>query len=260
MKKIISVCSVVLAFALLVTVFTACDKDKTEDTSTTAAPQVMDGASLTLDVAEDKATVMKGASVFQELSYPKGIGYVFDLEYAREHYEFVDMNFDGNADLYIAVSNVDGDIYYYCWLYNATENRFDYSASLSALKNISIDSEEQLILSKVNYKGVDKVSTYNWVDGVLTYVETFGEEGETIPQKIEQSYSGNTIGETSKTDKTTAQNSDKAPAPSTTKAQGSSGSAGQSTKPQTTKPLLTTTSPANNGIELLPEEPDDGWY
>lgn len=260
MKRIISVCSVILAFALFVTVFAACNKDKADDTSTTTVPQVADGGEYTLDVAEDKATVMKGSSVFQELSYPVGIGYAFDLEYAREHYEFVDMNFDGNADLYLAVSNVDGVISYYCWLFNATENRFDYSASLSALKNISVDSEEQLILSKVNYEGVDKVSTYNWVDGVLTYVETFGEEGATIPQKIEQSYSGNTIGETSKTEKTTAQNTDKTSSQGTTKGQSSSGSSSQTTKPQTTKPLLTTTSPANNGIELLPTEPDDGWY
>lgn len=264
MKKIISICAVILSVALLITVFAACGKNNGDEApESTTADAVAEGA-YSLDVTADKAIVKKGDTVFQELSYPKGIGYEFDLAYAKEHYEFIDMNFDGNLDLYLAVCKVDNVINYYCWLYNATDNKFDYSASLSALKNISVDSSEQLILSKYYYNGAEKVSTYEWVDGELQFKETFGEDGATIPQNIVQSYTDNTIGEVSNNDKTTGSATTKAPAASTTKAQGSNGGSSDNkttTTPKTTKPLLTTTSPANDGVELLPSKPaNDGWY
>ena len=267
MKKIISICAVILSLALLITIFAACGKKEGEDTTTTTAAAVATGE-YNLEVATDKAIVKKGDTVFQELSYPSGIGYEFDLAYAKEHYEFIDMNFDGNLDLYLAVCKVDNVINYYCWLYNATDNKFDYSASLSALKNISVDPYEQLILSKYYYNGTEKVSSYEWVDGKLQLKETFGDEGATIPQNIVQSYTDNVIGEISNNDKTTSQATTKAPAGSTTSTQSTQNSQGVSstdnkttTAPKTTKPLLTTTSPANDGIELLPSEPgNDGWY
>ena len=264
MKKIISICAVILSVALLITVFAACGKNNGDSTpESTTADAVADGA-YSLDVSAEKAVVKKGDTVFQELSYPVGIGYEFDLAYAKEHYEFIDMNFDGNLDLYLAVCKVDNVINYYCWLYNATDNKFDYSASLSALKNISVDPYEQLVLSKYYYNGVEKVSTYEWVDGKLQLKETFGDEGATIPQNIVQSYTENTIGEVSNNDKATNTATTKAPTVSTTGSQGSNSGASDNkttTAPKTTKPLLTTTSPANGGIELLPSKPvNDGWY
>lgn len=265
MKKIISICAVILSVALLITVFTACGKDKVDETPESTTAEALVEGEYSLDVTEAKAVVKKGDAVFQELSYPEGIGYVFDLEYAKEHYEFIDMNFDGNPDLYLAVSKVDNVISYYCWLFNATDNKFDYSASLSALKNISVDPYEQLVLSKYYYNGVEKVSTYEWVDGKLQLKETFGDEGSTIPQNIVQSYTDNTIGEVSNSEKTTAPATTQPKADPTAESQSSNnGTTSQNkttTAPKTTKPLLTTTSPANQGIELLPSAPSgDGWY
>ncbi len=276
MKKIISICAVILSLALLITIFAACGKKEGEDTTTTTAAAVATGE-YSLEVATDKAIVKKGDTVFQELKYPQGIGYEFDLAYAKEHYEFIDMNFDGNLDLYLAVSKVDNIISYYCWLYNATDNKFDFSASLSALKNISVDSAEQLVLSKTYFNGIEKVTTYEWVDGVLTMKERYGNEGETIPQNIIQSLNDNTIGEVSNTDKTTSGATTQASGDKTTAAQGgnktttaanggnntTSGNADNKTTtsaPKPTKPLLTTTNPAADGIEVLPSKPNDGWY
>lgn len=267
MKKIVSICAVILSVALLITVFAACGKNEGTDTpESTTAEAVVEG-DYSLEVTATKAIVKKGDSVFQELSYPNGIGYEFDLEYAKEHYEFLDMNFDGNLDLYLAVCKVDNVINYYCWLYNATDNRFEYSPILSELKNISIDPYEQLVLSKYYYNGVEKVSSYEWVDGKLQLKETYGDEGVTIPQSIVQSYTDNAIGEVSNSEKTTTQATTKAPegAEPTTGSQGSQGGSiadnKTTTAPKTTKPLLTTTSPANQGIELLPSAPsNDGWY
>ncbi len=277
MKKIISICAVILSLALLITVFAACGKNEGDDTTTTTAEVAVADGEYSLEVAATSATVKKGDAVFQELKYPQGIGYEFDLAYAKEHYEFIDMNFDGNLDLYVAVSKVDNVISYYCWLYNATDNKFDYSASLSALKNISVDSAEQLVLSKTYFNGIEKVTTYEWVDGVLTIKESYGDEGETIPQNIMQSLNDNTIGEVSNTEKTTANTTTQANGEKTTVAQGgnkttTSANGGNNTTngntdnktptsaPKPTKPLLTTTNPAEDGIEVLPSKPNDGWY
>ena len=264
MKKIVSICAVVLSLALLFTVFTACGKKGEGTTDASTQAPVADGE-YSIDITEAKAVVKKGDTVFQELSYPSGIGYEFDLAYAKEHYEFIDMNFDGNLDLYIAVSKVDDVINYYCWLYNATANKFDFSASLSALKNISVDPYEQLVLSKTYYNGAEKVSTYEWVDGVLQLKDIYGNEGETIPQEVVQSYNDNTIGETSSSNKTTSSNAttQSQATPATTAHGGSNGGASENkttTAPKTTKPLLTTTSPVN-GIELYTGDPEnDQWY
>lgn len=263
MKKIVSICAVILSVALLVTAFSACGKKGEGTTDATTQAPVADGE-YSIDITAANAVVKKGDAVFQELSYPNGIGYEFDLAYAKEHYEFIDMNFDGNLDLYIAVSKVDNVINYYCWLYNASANKFDFSASLSALKNISVDSYEQLVLSKTYYNGIEKVSTYQWVDGVLQLKDVYGDEGVTIPQGVVQSYNDNTIGEVSNSEKaTTTKATTQSQATSSTSAQGSNGGASENkttTAPKTTKPLLTTTTPAN-GIELVTGDPEgDEWY
>ena len=59
MKKIISICAVILSLALLITIFAACGKKEGEDTTTTTAAAVATGE-YSLEVATDKAIVKKG--------------------------------------------------------------------------------------------------------------------------------------------------------------------------------------------------------
>ena len=97
---------------------------------------------LSLKVNETSADVYNDGVLLQTLKFPQGMGTPFSFEYAKEHYGFLDMNFDGEYDVYIAVADVDGIIYYYCWLYNATAKEFQYSPALSDLKNISVDGAD----------------------------------------------------------------------------------------------------------------------
>ena len=140
MKKIISICSLIIVAALVVTVFTACgSKPETDTTSTTKVAADNSGqnnanvviGTLTLKVNENNAEVYNDGALLQVLTYPQGKGTPFSYEYAKEHYGLVDMNFDGETDVYIAVADDEGVIYYYCWLYNATAKEFLLTAQNS---------------------------------------------------------------------------------------------------------------------------------
>lgn len=249
MKKIISLCSIIVITALFVTMFAACggaDNDTTTVPTTAAGgenvnPDVVEIGKLTLKVNENEAVVYNDGEEFRKLIYPKNYRVEFDYDYAKEHYDLIDLNFDGNLDAYIAVADEDGLIYFYCFLYNATTTQFDYNSHLSAFNNISVDSAEQLIYA-VGYTddGRKVISKYNWENGIPVFVEAFGAD-EDIPEEVEQSAGSNTIGDKPHVDD---------PAEEDTTASGSAGE---------TKPLLTT-EPNNQGGIVLVDPTEEQWY
>ena len=100
MKKIISLSAVILVIAILVTSFASCNGKNEDDISTTATTE---NAQSTIEVfsaeiKENEAVIKNGNKVIQTLSYPINFGHEFDLEYAKKHYAFIDMNFDGELD------------------------------------------------------------------------------------------------------------------------------------------------------------------
>ena len=244
MKKIISICSLIVIAALVVTVFTACGGDDNATTSTTSPAtttnEVVIGT-LTLTVNETNAVVYNDGVLFQTLTFPQGKGTPFVFEYAKEHFDFIDMNFDGNLDVYIAVADDEGTIHYYCWLYNATTKVFDYSISLSGLTNISVNAAEQLIFA-IGYDtdGNKVISKYTFENGSLKFLESYNEADE-IPEDIDQNVNNNSIG-----DKPTTGGSATG---GTTAPSGTNG---------TTKPLLTT-QPQSGGIVLV-DPTEEVWY
>lgn len=249
MKKIISICSLIVVAALVVTVFTACGSDKKTDTNkntTTTAAGVQNAevviGELTLKVNETNAEVFNDGKLFQTLSFPENKATPFSYDYAKEHYDFVDLNFDGNLDVYIAVADDDGIIYFYCWLYNATKKTFDYSIALSALTNISVDSAEQFLYA-IGYdaEGNKVVSKYTFENGSLKFVESFNESDD-IPEDVDQNVNNNTIGDKPNTGK-----------PSTGDTTAPSGSTVE------TKPPLTTEYNPGNGI-IIVDPTDEQWY
>lgn len=261
MRKIITLCSLLLALMFVVTMFTACG-DKTEDESTTATTTesaIIDSDSFSAVIAEENAIIKKGSDNFQTLSYPLSFENNFDIEYAKNHYEFIEMNFDGKPDFYIAINSKDDVISYYCWIYNESSNSFEFSVILSGLKNISIDSENQVVLSKMVNGNSTNVVTYHWVDGELVLKKAYDSEKESIPEEITKVYEDNAIG----TDKPTSSKGDKNE--TTTKAQ-SSGGTDKTTKPSTpTKPNkpsnTTTTAPKGNAVVLETGSLNSGgWY
>ena len=251
MKKIISICAIIIVAAIVVTVFTACGSGKNDKATTTAAATTTDIyaqnntdvviGELTIEVREDKGIVYNNGSEFRTLIYPKGKNTPFNLEYAKEHYDLIDLNFDGNIDAYIAVADDNGVIYYYCWLYNATTTQFDYNPHLSSYNNISVDSEEQVIYAVgYNAEGRKVISKYMWENGIPVFVESFGID-EDIPENIEQSANNNTIGDKPNSGK---------PVVGTTEPSGTTGE---------TKPLLTTEPNSGGGIVLV-DPTEEVWY
>lgn len=250
MKKIISLCSLIIVAAIVVTVFTACGgkTDTATTTSKTTAVADQNNADvvigvLTLKVNETNAEVYNDGVLLQTLKYPQGKGTPFSYDYAKEHYGFLDMNFDGEYDIYIAVADDEGVIYYYCWLYNATAKEFQYSAALSDLENISVNNAEQFILA-IDYdaEGNKVVSKYTFVNGILSLVEAYN-ESEDIPEDIVDDMSNNAIGD-KPVEGTPSVDASKPVTDNTT---------GE------TKPLLTTEPNTGSGV-ILVDPTEEIWY
>ena len=253
MKKIISLCAVVLSLVVLVTMFTACgDKNNEPDVTTDESVGIVE-TGFSAVVEKDKAIVKKDGKTYQELEFPKNSDVKFNKKYATKNNEFIDMNFDGKKDFYIAVSSVDGVISYYCWLYNDSTKKFEYSVILSELKNISVDAENQKILSSVDVDGEKHVLSYTWVDGQLVLDTDYSDENGGIPEKVTQSVTNNAIG----TDKPTKPSKTEA----TTKKNTSDASSDKTTTPSKKPANTTTTKPSGGGVVLETGSLNSGgWY
>ncbi len=264
MKKIIMLCSVLITLALIVTMFTACgDKPKEETTTTTTnvgnQSATIDEVGFTVVIGDTEAVVKKDGKEFQTLKYPNNPNVVFDKAYAEQHNEFLDMNFDGQPDFYIAINAIDGDVSYYCWLYNATTNQFDYSIILSALKNISVDASNHRVLSTSKSSGSSVVFSYHWVDGDLVLEKKY--DSSSVPEEITKVVEENAIG----TDKPTINESSdskettgKTNKPNNDKPENNE----SSTTTKANKPAITTTTNPNlgDGVMLGTGDMDEGWY
>ncbi len=252
MKKIISLCSVIIVLALVVTAFTACG-DKTDDeTTTTTTEAVVELGGVTVEIGEENAVIKEDGFVVQTLNYPKDSQFKFDLAYAKEHNAFIDFNFDGVDDFYIAVSAEEDVINYYCWIYNESTKLYEYSKDLSELKNISVDADKHLVISTVKVEGNEEISCYKWVDGVLTMDASYDSSKDDIPEDVTNAVEKNPIG-SDKEESTKKPSSD---TKETTKKQSD-------TKETTKKPSNVTTTQASvqGGVVLNTDSNiDDGWF
>ncbi len=194
MKKIITLCSLILTLAIVVTAFTACGDNKDNDTTTGNDSSVSVDAGFVAEIGESEAVIKSGSEVYQTLKYPINSGMKFDKTYAEKNNAFLDMNFDGEPDFYIAISSDNGVINYFCWLYNATTKKFDYSVILSALKNISIDSDYHRVLSNLTVDGEQHILSYKWVDGQLLLDTDYNDAESEIPEDITKVVEDNAIG------------------------------------------------------------------
>ena len=252
MKKIITLCSVVIAAAIIITCFAACGGNTEDNTTTEPATEVVtqvgkvDGVNLTATIEDEYVLLKNGDEVFQKLNYPIKKGFEIDFNLAKSNFKFLDMNFDGLADFYVAVAEKDGNVEFFCWLYNATEKKFDYSISLSALKNISVDANEQIIYSSDSGFYYE----YGWVDGQLKVISSYNKTG-TVPEKVTQA-SNDLV--PNKNNNTTSSNNTQA---GDTVVESSNNTTTTEKAPQNT----TTTAPVTKGtIEVITETlPENDW-
>lgn len=271
MKKILSLGALVLCVAVLITVFSSCNGNKDNDTT---APEsyvasVTNGEfSFTAEVGEDNTIIKNNGEVYQTLNYPINFGWPFDYNYAKERSQFIDMNFDGQPDFYIAVSAEAETIYYYCWLFNATTMKFDFSTSLSGLTNISVDADTHTIYSTYHYRDTTRIVSYKWENGQLKNADVYDNSSDTIPVDVTEAAKDNAIGTVTKPGLTTSTTSAPKPTEPTKKPDpnNSTGTTANNTEtaPPTTKedkPLnTTTTEPHSQYMEILTGDIDDGWF
>ncbi len=71
---------------------------------------------------------------------------------------FVDVNFDGSADLIIPCQRTAGAAYFFAYVYNPSEDKFVYAPTFENLPNFSIDGGAARILS---HQSSDKVTSYS---------------------------------------------------------------------------------------------------
>lgn len=272
MKKTAAICSLIICVALVFTLFTSCNGEKGDETQTEQyIPAVTNGTySFTAEVGEENTVIKNNGEEYQVLKYPQNAGYDFDYAYAKERSQFIDMNFDGQPDFYIAVSTDGNNIYYYCWLFNATTMQFDFSVSLSGLTNISVDAQKQVIYSTVVADGSTRIATYRWVDGQLKNADVYDSASDTIPQDVTQSAKDNIIGSVTRPALTTtkpatttkkAEKTTKASNGATTVKGSEVASGGETaTNNDVTMANTTTTSPRTSGIQVETGSINDGWY
>lgn len=272
MKKIITLCSLILCVSLIVTVFASCNGNKeTNETSETSEyiATVLNGEfSFSAEVGENDTVIKNNGKEYQTLKYPVNSGLPFDYSYAKEHAQFIDMNFDGQPDFYIAVGAEGENIYFYCWLFNCTTEQFEYSVSLSGLTNISVDDERQIVYSTVNYNGTQKIISYKWVDGQLTSDTVYDSVSDTIPAEVTQNAKENALGTvtrpaltTSKPTEGNKKHTDKDVSTTATASSNNGGTVSTTATQKEDKPLnTTTTSPRVSGIQIETGDINEGWF
>ncbi len=264
MKKIIALCSLIVCVSVLLTAFVSCSKDKNDvvDSGETNIVSVTNGDFVfTAELGSESVIIKNNGEEYQVLNYPQNAGYTVDLEYAKGHFEFIDMNFDGQPDFYIA-TRVDGEIiYYYCWLFNATTKKFDFSASLSGLNNISVDAENQIIYSTIHTNGATKIASYVWANGQLALKDVYENESDTIPEEVTQAAQDNAIGTVTKPSKPSTEPVKNTQADKTNPNNNADNNTTSTTKTNDKKPLNTTTTEAHTGgVAIETGNIDEGWF
>lgn len=243
-KKLISIGIVVLT--ILVVVIIAATTGGNNDpevvpTQSTTTPTTENDIRIgySAEVLENSLKVYKDDVFVQELKYPTDHDGKFVLELAKNHISFLDMNFDGNEDICLTISASQEKYSYYCWIYNAEKDEFQYNKTLSSLTSISLDNEKKQVVSTEEKDGKKVYVIYEWKDGEFKKLETKTKAPEAVKDNVLGSTSSNNT--TARPDKN----------------QGSSNNGGLSGViiPEASKP-----QGSSGGIVIATENKNDIWY
>lgn len=91
-----------------------------------------------------------------------------DFEFAFYKAAFQDMNFDGHADLYVPCSATTENLEGMAWLWDAKKDKYVLSEELSALYELTVFPDEELITSQ-DYSSPDGIlcKEFKWENGKL---------------------------------------------------------------------------------------------
>ncbi len=178
MKKLISL---LLLFSLL-SLFSCAEKlpdyseyhtDENSIGTVTIGSTRLEGFLFTLESGEGRIEFTKEGSkkAHQAIPLPlEGEYYtLLESDYARQFATYQDMNFDGCMDLYVpccvSTANLEG----MAWLWDDGKKEFVLSEELSALYELTVYADDELITSQ-DYSDPAGVlcREYKWIDGILT--------------------------------------------------------------------------------------------
>lgn len=192
------------------------------------------------EVLEKSLKVYKDDVFVQELTYPTDHNGKFVLGLAKNHIAFLDMNFDGNDDICLTISASQDKYAYYCWVYDAEKDEFQYNKTLSSLTSISLDAEKKQVVSTEEKDGKKVYVIYEWKDGEFKKLETKTKKPAAVKDNV--------IGSTSSSDTTARPDKNQSTS-------NNSGGISGVLIPEVSKP-----SGSGGGIVIATENKNDKWY
>lgn len=246
-KKIISIAIVILTIVVVVIIAATSGGDSKDPevtvTEATTSAQQFAGDEIILgysaEVLENSLKVYKDDVFVEELTYPADHNGKFDLEFAKNHISFLDMNFDGYEDICLTISSSGEKYGYYCWIYDKEADKFQYNKTLSALTSISVDNSKKQIISTEEKDGKAVYVLYEWKNGDFQKLETTTKAPEAVKNNVVGSTtSGSTTSRPDKNQSATGNSGI-----SGTVSSGNSGSQG-----------------SDGGIIIVTEDTNDIWY
>ncbi len=92
----------------------------------------------------------RSQKIIQSVSLPISNEYYsyLDFEFAFDNIDFVDINFDGYADIYLPCSVTTANLQGMAWLWNSEKCSFVLSKELSVLPELMVFADEKLITSQ----------------------------------------------------------------------------------------------------------------
>ncbi len=243
-KKLISIGIVVLTIVVVIIIAATSggngDNPEVIPSQSTTIPTTENDIRVgySAEVLENSLKIYKDDVFVQELGYPTDHDGKFVLELAKNHISFLDMNFDGNEDICLTISASQEKYSYYCWVYNAEKDEFQYNKILSSLSSISLDDDKKQVIATEEKDGKKVYVIYEWKDGEFKKIET--------KTKAPEAVKDNVLGSTSSSNTTARPD----------KNQGSSNNGGLSgvivpeSRPQG----------SSGGIVIATENKNDIWY
>lgn len=247
MKKSIAL---VCALLIVVSLFAACSGKKGNSSTTAPVSTTLDLASATFKYYGSVGTKILSLydmsdALIQQIYYPEEQLKTFDYNYAKNNLQFVDLNFDGYADISLASHTKNGNIYYMCWLFDVSTERYVYSKELSALTTISVDAANKQIISTVKNGSSVRYVTYQWKNGALVKAGTVTPSSSvTVPSAIKKAVKDSTLGTS---------------AASPAKTTSNSGSKTTTNKGKTTTENPKTPTTTHRGITIVTGN-ESNWY
>ena len=137
------------------------------DEKLTAYFFILDDGSAVMDICRENGDRV------QRLEFPTADEHYasLDFDYAFENAVFQDMNFDGVDDLYVPCSVTTENLEGLAWLWDGEAGEFVLSEELSALYELTVFPDEELITSQ-DYSHPDGIlcSEYKWEEGKLVKI------------------------------------------------------------------------------------------